>query len=121
VHLLVCDDDPSVGAFLSSVFAWDEWTVTAVTSGQECVDAVQQLAPDLIVLDQVMPNMTGIEAARLIRDNGYRNPIILFSAYLGPESQPAVAELDLREVSKVDTQALVRILHAFEAQLQRSP
>jgi CheY-like chemotaxis protein len=92
-----------------------------VTSGPECVDAVQQVTPDLIVLDQVMPDMTGIEAARLIRRDGYRNPIVLFSAHLSPELQPAVAELDLREVSKIDTQALVRILHAFEAQLQHSP
>ena len=121
MHLLVCDDDPSVGAFLSAVFAWDGWTVTTVTSGPKCVEAVKQVTPDLIVLDQVMPNMTGIEAARLIRGYGYTKPIVLFSAYLTPELQPAVSELGLREVSKIDTEAVVRVLRAFEAQLQRAP
>jgi CheY-like chemotaxis protein len=120
MRLLVCDDDPSVGAFLSSVFAWDAWTVVTVTSGPDCIAAVNQQTPDVIVLDQVMPEMTGIEAARVIRGNGYTKPIVLFSAYLTPELRPAVTELDLREVSKADTEAVVRILYAFEAQLQRS-
>ena len=120
VRLLVCDDDPSIGAFLSSVFAHDGWTVVSVSSGPECVAAVDNETPDVIVLDQVMPSMTGIEAARLIRNRGYANPIILFSAYLTPDLRPAAAELDLREVSKIDTDALIRILYAFDLERQKS-
>ena len=120
MRLLVCDDDPTIGAFLSSVFAHDGWAVDTVSSGPECVAAVEAESPDVIVLDQVMPTMTGIEAARLIRGRGYPNPIILFSAYLTPDLRPAVAELDLREVSKIDTDSLIRILYAFERQRQTS-
>ena len=120
MRLLVCDDDPSVGEFLTSVLGHDGWTVVCVSSGPDCVAAVADGGFDVIVLDQRMPAMSGIEAARLIRETGDTTPIVLFSAYLTPELRPAVAELDLREVSKIDSSALIRILYAFEAQRQQT-
>jgi len=69
--------------------------------------------PDVIVLDQMMPGLTGIETARRLRGGGFDKPIVLFSAYVGPDLQTAVRELDLKPVSKVDTQAVIRIVDAL--------
>ncbi|MDX6299681.1 MAG: Response regulator receiver domain, partial [Nocardioidaceae bacterium] len=66
--------------------------------------------PDVIVLDHMMPELTGIETARLLRQEGYTKPIVLFSAYLGPDLEDAVRDLNLMPVSKIDTQAVVRII-----------
>jgi two-component system chemotaxis response regulator CheY len=52
----------------SVVQAWD---------GQAAVQKVAEEAPDLVLMDWVMPNMTGIDAVRKIRARGNNVPIIM--------------------------------------------
>ena len=44
---------------------------------------------------------------------GFDKPIVLFSAYVGPELESAARELDLNTVAKVDTQAVIRIVESL--------
>jgi CheY-like chemotaxis protein len=113
VRLLICDDDLAVGNLLRSIYSGGGWQVDVVTSGQDCIAMVASSPPDVIVLDHMMPGLTGIDTARILRDGGFRKPIVLFSAYLGPDLEDAVGELDLMPVSKIDTQAVVRIIDAL--------
>lgn len=110
MRLLVCDDDAAIGKLLHSIYTAGGWDVDVVTSGQGCIDVVATTPPDLIVLDHMMPGLTGIETARVLRGGGFDKPIVLFSAYLGPDLAQAARELDLMPVSKVDVQAVVRIV-----------
>lgn len=113
MRMLVCDDDASVGKLLHSIFATTGWQVDVVTSGRECIARMADSPPDVLVLDHMMPELTGIETARVLRDAGHTTPILLFSAYLGLDLQEAAEELRLMPVSKVDTGALVRMIEAF--------
>jgi CheY-like chemotaxis protein len=113
MRLLVVDDDLSVGKLLRAIFEREGWSVDYVSSGEACVAAVEEAPPDVIVLDQMMPGLTGIDTARRLRADGFDKPIVLFSAYLGPDLQSAVRELDLKSVPKVDTQAVIRIVEAL--------
>ena len=113
MRLLVCDDDEAVGKLLHSIFVTAGWQVDVVTSGRDCIAKVASSPPDVLVLDQMMPELTGTDTARLLRGEGRTMPIVLFSAYLGPDLQAAVRELDLMTVSKVDTGALVRMVDAL--------
>jgi CheY-like chemotaxis protein len=115
MRLLVCDDDPAVGKLLESIYTGEGWDVDVVTSGQACIARAATLPPDILVLDHMMPEMTGIETARVLRGRGFTKPIVLFSAYLAPEIDDAVRALDLLAVSKVDTQAVIRIIDVLGA------
>ncbi|HEY4409982.1 MAG TPA: response regulator [Acidimicrobiia bacterium] len=108
--LLVVDDDLSVGKLLRAIFETEGWDVEYARSGEECLAAVDATPPDVIVLDQMMPGLTGIETARRLRAEGFDKPIVMFSAYVGPDLQAAVRELDLEAVSKVDTQAVMELV-----------
>jgi CheY-like chemotaxis protein len=110
VHLIVCDDDPSVGKLLQSIYKADGWQVDVVTSGQACIDLVTESPPDLVVLDHMMPELTGVETARVLRSRGFTKPIVLFSGYIGRDLDDAISDLDLMPVSKIDTQTVVRII-----------
>ena len=109
---------PTTGACASAVhrqfdFWLGRWDVVNATSGEECLTMVRDAPPDLIVLDNMMPGMTGLETARRLRQDGFDKPIVLFSAYVGPELQSAAQELDLNPVAKVDTPAVIRIVESL--------
>jgi CheY-like chemotaxis protein len=111
--LYVVDDDASVGKLLRAIFETEGWEVAQASSGEDCLTMVGATPPDVIVLDQMMPGLTGIETARQLRKDGFDKPIVLFSAYEGPDLQTAVRELDLKPVSKVDTEAVIRIVESL--------
>ena len=115
MRLLVCDDDPAVGKLLQSIYTGDGWAVDVVTSGQACITMVGESPPDVLVLDHMMPELTGLETARALRLQGYTKPIVLFSAYLAPGVDEAAQALDLLPVSKIDTQAVIRIIDVLGA------
>jgi CheY-like chemotaxis protein len=113
VRLLVVDDDVSIGNLLRAIFDRDGWEVANATSGEECIAMVREDPPDVIVLDNMMPGLTGVETARQLRRGGFDKPIVLFSAYVGPDLESAARELDLKPVAKVDTQAVIRIVDSL--------
>ena len=113
VRLLVVDDDVSVGKLLRAIFDGEGWEVVNAMSGEECLTMVRDVPPDVIVLDNMMPGLTGLDTARRLREDGFDKPIVLFSAYVGPDLQSAVQELDLNPVDKVDTQAVIQIVDSL--------
>jgi CheY-like chemotaxis protein len=109
-RLLVCDDNDSVAQLIETMFTLEGWVVDIACDGPTCLAMVGDQRPDVIVLDQQMPRMTGIDTAKELRASGYDGPAFLFSAYLTPALRKKATTLDLRSVSKVDTAALVRFV-----------
>ncbi|MBO6850600.1 MAG: response regulator, partial [Marinobacter sp.] len=54
--------------------------VVAVTSGDEAVRAALSESVDLVLMDRHMPGLDGVEATRLLRQTGFRRPIVAFTA-----------------------------------------
>jgi CheY-like chemotaxis protein len=113
MHVLVCDDDKDVGGFLRTLFDLEGWETALVTSGEDCLAVVAgEEPPDALVLDQLMPGLTGIETADELRSRGFERPIILCSGHLGPELAGDIKRLDLIPCNKIDLEALVRIVRS---------
>ena len=70
VRVLVADDEPLFIENVQSLVAHDDRVdvVGRATNGQEAVDLAIALAPDVILLDLLMPMLDGIEATRQIRE-----------------------------------------------------
>ena len=64
--ILVVDDDKNMLQLLQS-FLRDSYTVTMVSSGQAAIESAKVNRPDLILLDYMMPGMTGKETLEIIR------------------------------------------------------
>ncbi|MDQ6958046.1 MAG: response regulator, partial [Mariprofundaceae bacterium] len=80
--VLVVDDDPKAVKTISSYFEAEAFHVVKTYGGAEALDSVRQGAPDLIVLDLMMPDVDGFEVIhRLKKDKKTRGiPIIVLTA-----------------------------------------
>lgn len=79
---MIVDDDQITSRILSQRLAKRGFTVVCVSSGKECLESLQFDTPDLIMLDIVMPEMTGIELLQSIRSvySSIDIPIIMATA-----------------------------------------
>jgi len=66
--VLVVDDEPFNLEIMQEILE-DEYEVSYVKSGQECMDLVGKLMPDVILLDVNMPGMSGYEVCQQIKEN----------------------------------------------------
>jgi len=79
-RILIVDDEPLNVEFMEEVLE-DDYIVTSVLSGEECLRQVMELKPDLIILDVAMPRMDGYEVCRRLKEElGFQAPILFVSA-----------------------------------------
>jgi len=76
---MVIDDDPDLCTLLEAIFTREQMTVTTALSGETALRELNTVQPDLILLDIMMPDMSGWEVARRIRISSDA-PIIMLSA-----------------------------------------
>jgi two-component system response regulator MprA len=90
--VLVVDDDPDLRAALTRALGLDGYAVTSASNGAKALDALPEVAPDVLVLDVMMPVVGGLEVCRRMRAAGDRTPILVLTAR--DEVSDRVAGLD---------------------------
>ena len=85
--VLVVDDEPRIVEFLSENLRDDDFSVLAAGSGAEALELLGRSRPDLVLLDVVLPDMSGYDVCRTVRQGDGVNdpwdpdlPIIMLSA-----------------------------------------
>jgi DNA-binding response OmpR family regulator len=81
--VLVVDDDPTVAEVVGTYLERAGFGVLTATTGATALDAVSTHAPDLVLLDLMLPDLDGLEVCRRIRATSH-TPIIMLTA-LGEE------------------------------------
>jgi DNA-binding response OmpR family regulator len=81
-RVLVVEDDPDIAELVARYLEKAGYVTTRVTSGRDALDAVRTRAPDLIVLDVMLPQLDGLEVCRLLRaaEATAAIPIIMLTA-----------------------------------------
>jgi len=90
--VLVVDDEPQILRVIRTSLPLRGYEVITASSGEEALNQISKQVPDLIILDLVMPEMSGLDVCRRVREFS-SVPIIVLSAK-GSESDK-VAALDL--------------------------
>ncbi len=67
--VLVVDDDPVILKLLEVNFEMEGFNVVRASDGAEGLERAQEVLPDVVVLDVMMPRMTGHEVARALRQD----------------------------------------------------
>jgi CheY-like chemotaxis protein len=86
VSVLVIDDDPDVRGFIVTSLEEQGYRVHEASSGREGLAAIEREVPDLVVLDFIMPGLSGADVARRILDKHPHQPILFVSGYSETEA-----------------------------------
>jgi two-component system, OmpR family, phosphate regulon response regulator PhoB len=80
--ILVVEDEPAQREVLTYNFTAEGFAVTGAENGEEALLLVDELSPDLIVLDWMLPNVSGIEVCRRLKSRAETRaiPVIMLSA-----------------------------------------
>lgn len=77
--ILVVDDDPAISEMLTIVLENEDFETVVVGDGNDAVAAAKEHDPDLILLDVMLPGMSGIDVCRTIRETS-TVPIVMLTA-----------------------------------------
>lgn len=78
-RVLVVDDEPMVRDVLTRYLTREGFTVSAAADGHEALEMIRRDAPDVILLDLMLPRLSGLDVLRTVRMDG-DVPVIILSA-----------------------------------------
>jgi DNA-binding NarL/FixJ family response regulator len=98
IRILVVDDNPAVRRYLRGILEQhDDWKVCdEARNGQEAVERFQIIRPDVVVLDFQMPEMNGLDAAKIITRLSPETPILMVTLYLSKQLSEEARKAGIR-------------------------
>ncbi len=93
MKLLLAEDEVDMSEALVDILTYHKYTVDAVLDGEEALDYATIGEYDGIILDIMMPKMSGLEVLQKLRNRGDRTPVLLLTAKA--EVEDRIAGLDM--------------------------
>lgn len=124
-RILVVDDDEAVRTLLATMLSNEGYQVSEVQDGMAAMAAIEREAPDLVVLDYMMPGWSGAEVCRRIRERcGLQLPVVFVSAAEDREARLAAKEAGADEflgkpIDRLELLVRVRNLLRLKFELDR--
>lgn len=108
---LIAEDDPALAELFSKAFLYAGFRVKVVHNGEEVIQRVREIAPEVLILDLGLPGLSGLDILRDIRqhDPDSRLQIIVVTGNHLAESRPEIEAADLFLLKPVDILELVTL------------
>lgn len=88
-RILVIDDDEHVTSTLRRGLAYEGYAVDVANSSRRGLTLARERAPDLVILDMMLPDLDGLEVLDRLRADGTDTPVVILSARDEPDDQAA--------------------------------
>jgi two-component system nitrogen regulation response regulator NtrX len=97
LKILAVDDEPSIMHSMRYIFSGPRYEVTGAQDGDDALARLDAKSDvyDVIIVDQKMPHLTGVELVQEIRKRGLAGKIMVLSAHLSSEVREAYEQLDV--------------------------
>lgn len=117
LNVLIVDDEPRVLEVVSAYLRCDGHSVSTAASGREGLEKFRRNHFDLVVLDRVMPEMSGDQTARIIKQVNERIPVIMltgFGALIDVSGSQSTVDVVLNKPVTLDAlrRTIGKLLHA---------
>ena len=84
-QILVVDDDPKVCKALVDYFNTKGYRVHTLPDGRNAIKSVEEIKPDLIILDMNLPQLPGIDVLKKIKGIDEELPVIVITGHVSTE------------------------------------
>ncbi len=118
-RILIIEDEQPLQRALTDNFTFEAYEVNAASDGETGCRLAREWKPDLVILDLMLPRMSGYDVCRKLRADGVATPILMLTAR-GEESDRIVG-LDLGADDYVTKPFSIRELNARVRALLRRP
>ena len=78
--ILIVEDEPDMVLGLKDNFEFEGYEVVTASDGAAGLDRARSDKPDLVILDIMMPKLSGLEVCKTLRSEGFEAPIIMLTA-----------------------------------------
>ncbi|MEL6851399.1 MAG: response regulator transcription factor [Bacteroidota bacterium] len=119
IHILVVEDDPTLRKLLQQNLRFEGYELSLAVHGEEALEKIQANNFDLILLDLMLPRMSGIEICKHLRQAGNQVPIIMLTAKDQPMDKVRGLKLGADDYLGKPFE-LMELLARIEAVLRRS-
>jgi DNA-binding NarL/FixJ family response regulator len=115
-RILIVDDNPQVRTALRICLQMHRsWEVCSeAENGHDGMELANRLKPDIVLLDYAMPNMNGLEAARLISASMPQCGLILFTMFASDQLRTLAQAAGVRAVVSKDVGGVDALVQAIE-------
>ena len=81
-RVLVIEDEPNISEAISFILSRDGWEVVTHSEGADALDIIRDTAPDLLILDVMLPGQSGYDILRALRasDATAMLPVLMLTA-----------------------------------------
>ncbi len=124
ITALIVDDSPDSLGMLNQALNSEGMTVLVALGGKQAINIIEQITPDIVLLDAVMPELDGFETCRLIKEKNPNLPVIFMTGLT--ETEDIVHGLEVGAVDYITkpintTEAIARLkVHVHNARRQFS-
>lgn len=80
LRVLVVDDEPNIAELLAATLRYEGWDVSTAGTANAATAAVREHAPDLLVLDVMLPDSDGVSMLSRLRASGHDMPVLFLTA-----------------------------------------
>ena len=80
ITVLVVDDETVLAEMVSMALRYEGWNIVTATDGASAITAARNARPDAVVLDVMLPDMSGLDVLRKLREQNPQLPVLLLTA-----------------------------------------
>src|SRR5437868_13811965 len=119
--LLLADDSATIQKVIDLTFADEGVQVVAVGNGQEAIDQLLEVEPDIVLADVFMPSRTGYEVCEYVKTNEKLKhiPVMLLLGSLEPYDQEEARRAGAEDILTKPLQSIRRLIDAVDAYVPR--
>ncbi|SJZ77607.1 Response regulator receiver domain-containing protein [Trichlorobacter thiogenes] len=125
ISILLADDSITIQKVVGIIFGSDDYTLTVVDNGKAAVQKAQELQPDVLLIDALMPGMSGYEVCEAIRKDAAlaSKPVLLLTGSFEPfdEDKARQCGADDHIVKPFESQQIVaKVQELYQLGLNRA-
>lgn len=116
-NILIAEDNPDSQLLLQTILEREGFIVTTVSDGEKAIDILQEIKPDILVTDLMLPSVSGGDLIRHVRQTAELSqiPIVVISAYGDYESDALAVGANVVLKKPLDSNVLVDTIKRLKA------